>query len=209
MDYCGTDELKYAIAQLKLCGVSVCEETQPAVFFHFCQFKTEDSKGPLRLTTLSAIDVFGDSFEKAIDGLVGFPTFQGVEEDVGTLFEAIRSKKKLVDLRIGKDLIRLAQKFPESFTDSDGRKTKLLAYLDIIMNKKRMTRRRENLMKLVNGKVISWLDYDNKEQQCHCNKKPALYQNSTTCQLFYGCAEKLKNKENVCHYGKDLWMSLL
>ena len=213
LKYCeGASDLEHAVAQLKLCGVSFRQKRGSAVFFNFRRLsQTEDGKRkhqkPLLFTGKVSISLFGETFKKAVCGLEDFPAFQDAEEDARSLYKAITSKKtNLGDIRVGKHLMKLAERCPKWFTAADGSRPSFLAYREIVDDEE-MTDKQQKLIKFVNGQIIAWMDADNRGKLCECGEKPRLLHKGSTCQLIYKCGRWFSGKEIRCHYMKDFWMS--
>lgn len=206
-DYCSVTDLESALPCLKLCRVSFSKTTGSTEYFHYC--KVDDNKGqkPLLLSRWESVKIWGDVFSMPYGGLEDFPSFQALEADAKSCFDIVQLKEKFEEIRIGESLTLLAGKYQEWFKDSDGKEADFLAYRDIIDNKKEMTENRGKLIKMINGRMIQWLDYDDGDKLCDCGERHLLFQKKTG-NFFYGCGNFFKDEKSNCQKRKDLWMSL-
>lgn len=214
MKYCPTDNFEAAAGRLYLSDVRLVYTTAPDILFEFRDLEDDKhSRDPLLLTTAKAKALFGERYENRDEGFVDFPSFRGVNEDARRLFlDLCHDRRELHEIRVGENLTKLAEKFPERFVEETQANffttpPDLSAYRDIIDNSKELTENRKNLLKVVNTRIIIWLDSMNRGRECYCGLKPALFQRRQSRDLFYGCVKSFYDKENICRHGCDLWMS--
>ena len=210
--YRGVPDFNVAVEGLDLSGVEVSLENGPAVFFQFRDLD-KTGKAPLPLPTIQARCIFGKRYQNIPEGKLDFPLFEMVEFDVLQLFNDVNSKKVLQTINVGENLLKMAGRCRKWFEDQREVSELYDGVPDFLLYKKFIADDRHSdgmirFIKVVNTRIIIWVfGAGSGTRLCDCGLMPALFQNNTTREYFYGCERWLSRQEKPCDYSKDFWVS--